>query len=97
MSVNINYKPPTNVHKWQTLQNGAFVIIEGNESHPVPKGLYRIFLTNNEDNTGIVFILLPLFDGPFPNNMFPYMLPYDDNLPTIVNNVSQIHIDAELV
>jgi hypothetical protein len=97
MSVNINYKPPTNIQKWKTLQNGAFAIIEGNEPHPVPKGLYRIFLTNNEEMTGLIFILLPLFDGPFPDNMFPYMMPDGDNLPTIINNVSQIHIDVELV
>lgn len=97
MSVNINYKPPTNNQKWISLQNGAFAVVEGNAAHPVPKGLYRIFLTNNEEMTGIIFILLPLFDGPFSNNMFPYMMPYDDSLPTIINKVSQIHIDAELI
>ena len=94
--ININYKPPTNTQRWKTLQNGSFAIIEGNATHPIPKGLYRIFLTNNEDNTNLVFILLPLFDGPFPQNLFPFMLQDDSDLPTIVNTVAQVHLDVEL-
>jgi hypothetical protein len=99
MSVNIIYKEPTNLLKWKALQNGDFVIIEGNSFHPVPKGLYRIFILNPPEesfDSNISFALLPLFDGPFSENLYPYMITDEENLPTIINKVSQIHIDVNL-
>lgn len=100
MSVNINYKEPTNLLKWKTLQNGSFVIVEGNSSHPIPKGLYRVFILNPPEesfDSNKSFALLPLFDGPFTENLYPYMITDEENLPTIVNKVSQIHIDVDLL
>lgn len=99
MSVNINYKETTNTEKWKTIQNGAYLVIEGNPTHPVPKGLYRVFIINppeESSDTDKSFALFPLFDGPFPENLYPYMITDGENLPTILNKVSQIHIDVDL-
>lgn len=99
MSVNINYKEPTNLLKWKTLQNGEFIIIEGNSFHPVPKGLYRVFILNPPEesfDSDTSYALLPLFDGPFDENLYPYMITNEENLPTIINKVSQIHIDVDM-
>ena len=99
MSVNINYKTLTNEQKWATLKNGDFIIAEGTPSHPIPKGLYRIFTITPDDEAfkfDVTITLLPLFDGPFPNNMFPYMITDKENLPTIINKVSQVLIDVDV-
>lgn len=99
MSVNINYKEATNVQKWKTLQNGSFVILEGNPTHPIPKGLYRVFVIDPPEEcvgANVSFALSPLFAGPFPENLYPYMITDEENLPTILNKVSQIHIDVDL-
>lgn len=104
MSININYKSPTNLQKWNTLQNGTFAIIEGTQEHPFPKGLYRVFIMRNIDEPPIEpvepdvvsYILIPMFDGPFEDGMFPYMLPVSNKMPEIINKISQVHIDVEL-
>lgn len=100
MSVNINYTETTNLQKWQTLNNGEFAILEGNSQHPIPKGLYRIFVVTPDEkafDSDISYALLPLFDAAFPANMFPYMMPNDENLPPVINKVSQVHIDVNIV
>lgn len=102
MSVNINYTETTNLQKWKTLNNGEFAILEGNHHHPIQKGLYRVFIITPDDDElpqelNVSYALLPLFDAAFPANMFPYMMPNDENLPKIINKVSQVHIDVNIV
>jgi hypothetical protein len=93
--VNINFKQSTNVTKWESVKTGDYVVLEGTPEHPIPQGLYRIFIiTELETNKKSIFIV-PLFEGPFENNMFPYLL---DNfpLPTLVQKVNKVMIEAEV-
>ena len=100
MSVNINFKQPTNDSKWESVETGDYLLLEGTPNHPIPKGLYRIFIyisdvdpTDNSNNKTVC--LVPLFDGPFEPNMFPYMCP-DINYPTIIQKINKVNIDAEV-
>jgi hypothetical protein len=94
--VNINYKQSTNVTKWESVKTGDFVMLEGTPEHPIPQGLYRIFIITEPEppNPKSIFIV-PLFDGPFENNMFPYLLN-NFPLPTMVQKVNKVMIEAEV-
>lgn len=97
MSVNINFKPFTNEAKWVSLNSGDFVVLEGTPEHPIPAGLYRVFIiTEPEPPHNKTIFVVPLFDGPFEGNMFPYMLN-NFPLPTITQRVSKINIDVEVL
>lgn len=97
MSVNIKFKQVSNDTKWTTIQNGDFAIIEGDEKITIPNGLYRIFIvpsqTNNEPR---IICLIPIFEGPFAEGLFPFFLPFQSPLPRLVQQVNKINIDAEV-
>jgi hypothetical protein len=94
MSIQINYTPKTNESLWESVKNGSFVVIIGNEVHPLPEGLYRIFIVDEPEKT---WILIPMFDGEFAAGMFPYMMAGEFNtFPTIKNLISKININAEV-
>lgn len=92
MSVNITYK---SINGWDSVINGDFLILEGTTDHPIPKGLYRAFIiTNESDDPPQTFCLIPMFDGPFEKNMFPYML--GDSFPKLISKVKSVNINAEV-
>jgi hypothetical protein len=41
------------------------------------------------------YVLLPMFEGPFPEGMFPYMLT-EGPFPTIKQIVTKVHIEVEV-
>jgi len=94
--VNINFKQSTNVTKWEAVKTGDYVVLEGTPEHPIPQGLYRIFIITEPQppNPRNIFIV-PIFEGPFENNMFPYMLN-NFPLPTLVHKVNKVLIEAEV-
>lgn len=104
MSININFKPISNESKWKSIVNGDFVVIENSPTHPIPSGVYRIFIipVNAENLDPSIssftlpkqFIIVPMFDGPFEIGMFPYIItqPY----PNIKQLINKIHIEAEI-
>jgi hypothetical protein len=96
MSVNVNFKPSTNVSKWEAIKSGDFAVLEGTPEHPIPAGLYRVFIITEPEppNHRNIFIV-PLFEGPFEESMFPYMLN-NFPLPTLVQKASRVSIDAEV-
>ena len=94
MSVSINFKPSSNEDKWKTLKSGDFVFLENSTEHPIPIGLYRVFIIVGEEepHDKNIFIV-PMYDGDF-GNMFPYMVntpPY----PVMKHKVDHINIDVE--
>jgi hypothetical protein len=100
MSVNINFKPSTNNSKWETVKSGDFVVLEGTPEHPIPQGLYRVFIITEIPTEAIptpphknIFVI-PMFDGPFDENMFPYMLS-NFPLPTLIQKINRINIEVE--
>lgn len=100
MSVNINFKPSTNNSKWETVKSGDFVVLEGTPEHPIPQGLYRVFIITEIPTEPIptlhhknIFVI-PMFDGPFNENMFPYMLS-NFPLPTLIQKINRINIEVE--
>ena len=96
MSVNINFKPSTNISKWESIQSGDFVVLEGVSEHPIPNGLYRIFVfTEPEPSNHRNFFIIPMFDGPFEENMFPYMMS-NFPLPTLIQKINKVSIDVEV-
>lgn len=96
MSVSVNFKPSTNESKWTALKSGDFVVLEGTQEHPIPNGLYRVFIVvEPEPPHHRTLFIVPLFDGPFQENMFPYILN-NFPLPTLVQRVSKINIEAEV-
>jgi hypothetical protein len=96
MNVNINLKSPSNDSKWNSLQTGDFIIAEGTSEHPIPNGLYQVFIiTDTNPNVPKTIIIVPIFDGPFNENMFPYMLPRSP-FPILSQKVNNINIIAEV-
>jgi hypothetical protein len=101
MSVNINFRQTTNETKWNGLKNGDFAVVEGNQQHPLPPGLYRVFKMDQEvplidpNAKQYTYVLLPMFEGPFPEGMFPYMLT-EGPFPTIKQIVTKVHIEVEV-
>ena len=96
MSVNINFNETSNETKWNSIKNGDFAVIQGNTSHPIPSNLYRIFtVLDDETDQKVSFILLPMFDGPFQQNMFPYLIPTSAAPPIISKMIHKISINAE--
>lgn len=96
MNVNINYKQSTNITKWESVKTGDCVILEGTPEHPIPQGLYRVFIITEEITNIKNIFIVPLFEGPFADNMFPYMLN-NIPLPTISQKINKITIDAEIL
>ena len=97
MSVNINLKPSTNVSKWESVNSGDFLVLEGTPEHPIPSGLYRVFIIKNvEPPHNKDIFLIPIFEGPFADNMFPYVMS-NLPLPTIVHKVNKINIEVEVI
>lgn len=107
MSVNITYFETSNETKWKSIiKNGDFAVIEGTPEHPIPEGLYRVFLLPREQDLDLVpnvpnvqqynYLLLPMFDGPFLDNMFPYMIDAEGVLPPIKQIVTKILIEAQV-
>lgn len=96
MSVNVNFKPSTNISKWESIKSGDFAVLEGTPEHPIPAGLYRAFIITESEppNLRNIFIV-PMFDGPFEESMFPYMLN-NFPLPTLVQKANRVSIDAEV-
>ena len=101
MNVNIKFLPVPNETKWIPIKNGDFAILGTNADNPIPEGLYRIFIVpkENEEIVDIIYpesrdkyILIPMFDGPFPEGMFPYLLN-KKTFPPIVNIANQINIE----
>lgn len=100
MSVNINFKPISNESKWKSIVNGDFVVIENSPNHPIPSGVYRVFIIPIDITAKVdipfnqQFIIIPMFDGPFEIGMFPYMAnqPY----PLIKQLINKINIEAEI-
>lgn len=97
MSVQISYKKPEIPEQWLALKNGAFAILQGNQFHPVPEGLYRIFVIIQEESQERTWMLLPMFEGEFELGMFPYMIPNQPaELPTIKAVISSLKIEASV-
>jgi hypothetical protein len=92
MSVKINFKPSSNEAKWNLIKSGDFAVLEGTQENPIPQGLYRIFVAVDEKQQK-TYLLTPLFDGPFEDGMFPYMVT--NMLPKLIQPVSKLHIEAE--
>jgi hypothetical protein len=95
MSVNVNLKPSTNVSKWESVKSGDFAMLEGTPEHPIPAGLYRIFIITDAETTQRNIFVVPLFDGPFDETMFPYMLN-NFPLPTMTQKVGKVNIEVEI-
>lgn len=99
MSVNINFRPTSNATRWASIKDGDFVILEGNQEHPVPAGLYRIFVMppdpTSETASRPQYVLLPMFDGPFNPGLFPYVLS-EGTLPEIKHLIHKVHIEVEV-
>lgn len=101
MSVKINLKPVSEEQKWKSINNGDFIVIETNQKHPIDSGLYRVFtilpeesMSNPNFDPTPNFILIPMFGGPFPNGLFPYMLT-ELPFPNITRVISKINIEVE--
>lgn len=100
MSVNINFRPTSNETRWNSIKNGDFAVVEGNNQHPIPMGLYRIFTIPAESQINPEvkqqnFLAIPMFDGPFQDGMFPYMIS-ENPFPLIKQIVNKVHIDVEI-
>lgn len=99
MSVNINFRPTSNATRWASIKDGDFAILEGNTEHPIPAGLYRIFVMFDDPGNEVAkqpqFILLPIFDGPFNPGMFPYIIA-EGPLPEIKHLIHKVHIEVEV-
>jgi hypothetical protein len=96
MSIQINLHPSTNASKWESVKSGDFLVLDPVPEHPIPHGLYRIFIIGNEDESqGKTLFIIPMFDGPFEDNMFPYMIA-NPPPPTIVHKITKIKVDAEV-
>ena len=93
MSVNINFRPSSNDSKWDAVKNGDFAVLEGNPENPIPQGLYRIFIVSTDGGQIRVWVILPLFDGPFSEGMFPYMVNIPP--PKLVQTFNKLHIEVE--
>ena len=94
MSVNINIKPPTNESRWLSVASGDFLLIKGTSEHPIPDGLYRVFIVKAESQS---IFLTPLFDGDFPDNMFPYIFEQGiPDLPVITEKIHSVTIEIQL-
>ena len=95
MSVNVNFKPSSNERKWESLKSGDFAVLEGTPEHPIPNGLYRVFtITDPEPPQPRNIFVVPMFEGPFNENMFPYMLN-NLPLPILTQKINRVSIDAE--
>ena len=95
MSVNVNLKPASNTSKWESIKSSDFAILEGTSEHPIPNGLYRIFIIIDQESSQRNIFIIPLFDGPFENSMFPYLLN-NSPPPTISQKISKLNIDIEI-
>lgn len=96
MSVNINIKQITDNSKWETVNSGDFVILEGTPEHPIPHGLYRVFIISDSDSplNKNIFIV-PMFDGPFEGKMFPYVIS-NVPFPKIIHIVNHVNIEVKI-
>jgi len=95
MSVNVNFKPSSNEKRWESLKSGDFAVLEGTPEHPIPNGLYRVFtITDPEPPQPRNIFVVPMFEGPFNENMFPYMLN-NLPLPILTQKINRVSIDAE--
>lgn len=90
MSVNINFTPPSNVDKWKSVENGDFMFLKGTAIHPIPDGLYRIFLMEDKVENNI--FIVPMFNGPFELNMFHHVFQIDLDSPLVIEKVKNISI-----
>ena len=95
MSININIKSVDNKIKWNSVKNGDFLFLEGIPEHPIPSGLYRTFVLNPKAANESFFIM-PMFEGEFPENMFPYLITDTVAYPKILNTITKISIDVEI-
>jgi len=103
MSVNITVKQTnpiiTNILKWKSVNSNDFVILEGSEKHPIPYGLYRIFIISDQELPPVKDIMaIPMFAGPFEENLFPYAIPLHppEELPTIKQTINNITIEVNV-
>lgn len=96
MSVNVKFKQVSNDTKWSSIQNGDFAVLEQGESG-FPSGLYRLFLVPSQVETEPkTLCLIPMFDGPFAEGLFPFFIPFTPPFPRLVQKVNRINIDAEV-
>lgn len=100
MSVNINFRPTSNATRWSSIKDGDFAILDGNQEHPIPSGLYRVFVMPADPQAEVAqpmpqFVLLPIFDGPFNPGTFPYIVS-SAPLPEIKHLIHKVHVDVEV-
>ena len=97
MSVNVKFTQTiSNETKWQSIHNGDFSIIDGDEKFSIPNGLYRIFIVPSQTDDPKTICLVPMFEGPFAEGLFPFFIPFLSPLPHIANAVNKVNIDAEV-
>jgi len=96
MNVNINLKPSNNESKWNAIENGDYAVLASTPEHPLPNGLYRIFFVPAQENEPRNLCLMPLFDGPFTEGMFPMFVPAVLPLPKLIHKIIKITVEAEV-
>jgi hypothetical protein len=96
MSVNINFKAASAASQWASVKTGDFVIAEGTPEFPLQNGLYRVFLVPQEGDE-LVYCMFPLFNGPFPEGVYPVFINSSQGFPKLKHRVSKVNIDVEVV
>jgi hypothetical protein len=100
MSVNIDikYKGLTNQEKWSKVKQGDYIII-ATDVYAEPgflEGLYRIFFSTPEPNQKMA-VFCPMYPvNPNDDGIYPFIVPYNDNLPRIEGIVHSININVEV-
>jgi hypothetical protein len=95
MSVSLNIRPISNADRWNALENGAFVLLDGSDEHPIPPGLYRVFQIPNEETPGKVWFIVPMGDGPFEVGFYPYNV--SNPLPPLKQVIGHVNIEVSTV
>ena len=96
MSVQINFKAAPAASQWSSVKTGDFIIAEGTPEFPLQNGLYRVFLVPQEGDE-IVYCLLPLFNGPFTEGMYPVFINASQGFPKLKHRVSKINVEVEVI
>jgi hypothetical protein len=96
MSVSLNIRHISNEDRWNALENGAFILLEGSSVHPIPSGLYRVFIMPS-DHPGIskTWFLVPMGDGPFEVGFYPYGV--ESQPPPLKQVISHVNIEVSTV
>lgn len=99
MSVSLKISTISNEERWSAIRSGDFVLLDKRNEHPIPAGLYRVFKlpgqVTTEMGTPAEIFVVPMFDGPFEDGLFPYNVsaPY----PKIAQVIADVKIEVVTV